>query len=331
MDEMLLKAPELIDGMIEIAYQRRWLQTTLATIRFQQCVVQALWTNDSPLLQLPHIDEETARQLARGARQNRCLADYLRVPDSDKKGVSGLSEEQRGDLLRACELFPHLALSTRLFVEEEEDGLLDEGESPQDIPADAIRGDQILENDLVTLRVTLTRENVPEGGEASPVHAPLFPSPIKEGWWLVLTDMPRDDPKREAEATIHAIERISDQSRVVQHDLRFMAPPQAGRYSLLLRVVSDCYMGVDDEAEISFDVRPASELPAYKPHPEDVELDNEPTLFEQVMTADAEDSSDDEEEEDEGTPALTGADLKRSAVRAMTSPVQMDDDSEDDD
>ena len=27
----------------------------------------------------------------------------------------------------------------------------------------------------------------------------------------------------------------------------------------------------------------ASTLPVYEPHPEDLELDNEPTLFEQVM------------------------------------------------
>ena len=29
-------------------------------------------------------------------------------------------------------------------------------------------------------------------------------------------------------------------------------------------------------------VLPAEELPEYEPHPEDLELDNEPTLFEQV-------------------------------------------------
>lgn len=34
----------------------------------------------------------------------------------------------------------------------------------------------------------------------------------------------------------------------------------------------------------------------YQPHPEDLELDNEPTLFEQVMNA--ADSSDSEEEEE---------------------------------
>lgn len=41
----------------------------------------------------------------------------------------------------------------------------------------------------------------------------------------------------------------------------------------------------------------------YQPHPEDLELDNEPTLFEQVMNAgdssDSEDEVDNDEEETE--------------------------------
>jgi len=32
-------------------------------------------------------------------------------------------------------------------------------------------------------------------------------------------------------------------------------------------------------------VLPAEDLPEYEAHPEDLELDNEPTLFEQVCTA----------------------------------------------
>ena len=46
---------------------------------------------------------------------------------------------------------------------------------------------------------------------------------------------------------------------------------------------------------VQFNVASASTLPVYQPHPEDLELDNEPTLFEQVMNA--ADSSDSEEED----------------------------------
>ena len=66
-----------------------------------------------------------------------------------------------------------------------------------------------------------------------------------------------------------------------------------------LYVFSDTYMGLDELIDIDFTVKPAADLPAYEPHPEDLELENEPTLFEQVMAAnqDEADSSDDEDGE----------------------------------
>ena len=49
-------------------------------------------------------------------------------------------------------------------------------------------------------------------------------------------------------------------------------------------------------------IQPAADLPEFVAHPEDLELDNEPTLFEQVMAAanQDEESSDDEDEDKDG-------------------------------
>jgi translocation protein SEC63 len=82
-----------------------------------------------------------------------------------------------------------------------------------------------------------------------------------------------------------------------------MAPGKAGTYEMELHVYSDSYMGLDATIPIQFTVRPADELPEYEPHPEDVELDNEPTLFEQVMAANVDDSSDDEDDDKPAAPA----------------------------
>ena len=152
----------------------------------------------------------------------------------------------------------------------------------------------------MTLRVTLTRENTPEGKENPPVHAPLFPKTIREAWWLILTDKSGASRKPNAEVVIHAVEKVSDSTKKTMHELRFMAPQRAGEYSMDLYVCSDCYMGLDEKVDITFTVHPASELPEYAPHPEDVELDNEPTLFEQVMAANIDDSSDDEDDDKKG-------------------------------
>jgi len=73
---------------------------------------------------------------------------------------------------------------------------------------------------------------------------------------------------------------------------------------------------------------PAAELPEYAPHPEDLELDNEPTLFEQVMAANVDDSSDEEDDDDDAAEgdeddAITGnaAKDRLSAVKRASGLV----------
>jgi translocation protein SEC63 len=230
--------------------------------------------------------------------QARSLREYLHVPDEEKKGLSTLSEEEKADVLLVCnEIIPKLKVEWKLFVEEDEEDDALEG-PPEDKrdenvsifnsqPLDknalvkykelsqarsAISGERIYENDLISLRLTITRENVLEGNTAPPVHAPHFPRPVKETWWAVLTDKPKVDPKKGAEpqANLYSIEKITDQSRVVKHVMRFAAPPKAGKYSVVVQLLSSCYLGLDMSFDIDFEVFPASELPEYMPHPEDV-------------------------------------------------------------
>ena len=325
---MLVKAPELIEGMIEICHQRKWLETTLSAIKFSQCVVQGLWYTNHSLMQVPHFTEDTAKEVTEGsADPSHALIDYLRLPDAQKSGLSHLSEKQKEDVYAACKIIPRMDIVTKLFVEEEETDFY-EGEGADDVPVPASvaaiegpKGDQIFEQDLVTLRVTMTRENVPEGTKkkkaiAPPVHAPMFPHTIRESWWMILTDKVDARKGASAEVTIHAIEKISDQSRVVNHELRFMAPQRAGDYEMELHIYSNCYIGLDETIPITFTVSPAAELPEYEPHPEDLELDNEPTLFEQVMAANVDDSSDDEDDDEE--------DVKKDS-KAVAAPEEEED------
>jgi translocation protein SEC63 len=241
------------------------------------------------------------------------LNEYLRLPDAEKKNLAKLTPAQREEVLATCKIFPKLNIKVELLVEEEEKDFYDDEPDGNKPPAEndtednititpsghsIIIAEKIYEQDLVTVRISLTRENVPEGQEAPPVLAPFFPRTLHEGWWFILTDKPgkSDNRRSGAEAGIHAVEKIVDRSRVVTHELRFMAPQKVGTYSMDLHIYCDCYLGLDETIEINFNVNSALELPEYQPHPEDLELDNEPTLFEQVMAANLDDSSDDEDE-----------------------------------
>jgi translocation protein SEC63 len=338
LDSILEIFPELVEGMIEIAFQRRWLQTTIATIKFSQCVIQGLWHDSSSLMQIPYITENEVKQhMTRGKNSVKSLRDYILTPDADKKGLNDLKYDEKADVLMVCnEIFPRLKVDYKLFVEDdEEEGFGDDYEevtgsadtSKEDEKAanesnavvksgssmskyaeskkarEAISGDSIYEGDLITLRIKIDRENVEENEEAPFVHAPDFPRPVKEFWWAVLTDKPKAAAKGgpEPPVTIYAIEKITDQRKHVVHELRFGAPPKAGTYAVEIHLISNCYMGLDMNQVIEFNVSEASELPEFVPHPEDVALDDEPTMFEQMMAANQDvDSSDDEDENDAG-------------------------------
>lgn len=198
--------------------------------------------------------------------------------------------------MKACSIFPILKVDTKLFVEEEDEVAEDEKENSNNF-----LGNKVFEQDLVTLKVVLTHENVSSSPKVPSVYAPLFPKIVHENWWIILADRQSPDSKKPSEeVNIHAIEKVATRDVSVTHLLKFMAPPTAGTYELELHVVSDCYLGLDQKIDIKLEVNPASELPEYVPHPEDVELDNEPTLFEQMMAANIdEDSSDDDDDEDD--------------------------------
>jgi translocation protein SEC63 len=220
-------------------------------------------------------------------------------------------------VLKACKLIPCVKIETTLLVEEDED---DEAANE--------RGKTVYEEDLVTIKITMTRENVSEGAEAGTVLAPRFPRLLREGWWVILTDKEKGQgaKRKGAEPAIMALEKVNNQARVVVHELRFMAPPKAGSYALDLHIMSDCYVGVDQVIDIEFDVHPKADLPAYVPHPEDVELDNEPTFFEQVMAANVDDSSDEEDEDDSDKTKKVARPKKEST--AVIEEVSDDEDDE---
>lgn len=345
---MLARLPDLVQGLIEISYQRKWLEASIAAIKFGQHIIQALWTNNHSLQQLPYFGEAEVKHVTKSAgKQVKSLRDYLQLSDEEKTGMSSMTDEQKAEVLRVCSILPHLRVETQLFVEEEEPDFVDDdedgkkssnknsSENVEEISSPAVAkteqppGDKIFEQDLVTLRVKLIRENVDEGKKSPPVYAPHFPRTLQESWWIVLTEKSGDKAGRTAEPNIHAFERVTNRSREVVHDIRFMAPPKTGEFEMELQIFSDCYMGLDVSLPIQFTVHPASELPEYQPHPEDLELDNEPTLFEQVMAANVDDdSSDDEDDKEEEEDSKTPPAKNSTAPRVNSSGgILVEDDS----
>mmetsp|Transcript_14174 Transcript_14174/g.20947 ORF Transcript_14174/g.20947 Transcript_14174/m.20947 type:complete len:626 (+) Transcript_14174:156-2033(+) len=285
--KMLLKSPELIEAMVELTVSRRWLFTTMAIIDFSQRLVQGLWTKTNNLMQLPHVTNFEVKSIAAGKDAPKSLSAFLARESKAMEQAEGgqveedgkplvpikscfakMSEEKQRDIRAAIKAIPQVTMNVMTFVEDEE---------------------EIAEGDMVTIKVTITRNNLKEGEKCPPVYAPHFPSAREEGWWVLLASMRNKQ--------VLSYGHVISTGKVTTKEIKLLAPSQPTTVQLDLFFKSDSYIGLDQKLEVKFDVISSATLPEYKPHPDDLELDNEPTLFEQVMQGYNDSDSDDDAKE----------------------------------
>jgi translocation protein SEC63 len=307
---MLSKANSLIDAMISVCQHQEALQTALNCIQFGQYVTQGCWIKDSTLMQLPHFGEDELKHIAKGKSGVTTLKEYLAIPRDEMKGLKDMTEDQKNDVYKCCDLIPQVSVETKIFVDDDED-------------------DKVYEGDLCTVQVKVTRDNLKEGETAGLVHAPAFPFPKQEAWWIILGTK---------EGKIINIKKVANSAKEFTHDIKFLAP-KTGTYNFELHVLSNAYFGLDQKLSVELETRDAAALPEYKVHPDDAELDDEPTLFEEMLNAhnveedsdsEEEDSDDEEEEEEEkGIKELSAAERKKIELQKKRQAAAGDDSDDD--
>jgi len=303
---MLRNSTSLAEAMITVCQHQEWLQTAINCIQFGQYVTQGLWMKDSSLLQLPHFTDEEIKHCQKGkaSQQAKNILQYVAIPDDEKIGMANMTEIQKSDVLKCCSLIPDIEVTSKVFVDDDED-------------------DKVYEGDLCTVQITLDRRNLVEGEKAGLVHAPRFSFPKMEAWWIILGTK---------EGKIIKIDKVVDSKKIIQHNIKFMAPRQ-GQYEFTLHVLSNAYIGLDQKHKVELTTLDSDALPEFKIHPDDAELDDEPTLFEEMLNAnveqdsDSDDDSDDEEEEEE---EISEAEKKKIEMRKARKKNAGDDDSDDD-
>jgi translocation protein SEC63 len=269
-------------------------------------VTQAMWVKDSNLLQIPHFTAKEVEHCEKGKTKVSTIQEYREQEDDQRKGLNDFTAQQKKDVADYLKLFPDITVEHKVFVNDDED-------------------DRVYANDLVTIQVKITRNNLADGEKIGLVHAPQFPFPKQEGFWIILG--------QSKEGKIITIDKIGNPNKEFVHEIQFMAPV-AGTYHFDLIIKSNGYVGIDETQQVEMVTLDGSNLPAYKVHPQDAELDDEPTLFEEMLNAHIEEDSDDEdsdsEEEEEEVQPKSAAAKKKEQLRKARQGADDDDDSDSD-
>jgi len=304
-DNLLEYSVLVTQSMIEIACMREWFFTAKAMIEFRVRLIQALDISTSQLMQIPHFSSEAVKYCEK--KKITTLGNFLDQTPDERKTLSKVEDEQKiEDIEEFCRHVSRVDLDVKITVEDEND---------------------IVVGDVATVHCTLRRPNIGQKEAMGAIHAPHFPKPKLEEWWLFLVEATPS-------TRILTFSKIKGTGCETTETLQF-AVSRPGKHNLVLHAVCDSYAGVDRKEDIVFNALTESEIKReIFVHPDDEALDQQPTLFQQFMGEfkQEEEESDEEEEEESAKQKPKPKPQARNLGEATFSkPAGSDDDDDDDD
>ena len=111
------------------------LDTIENAMKLSPLVVQALWDKSSPLLQLPHIQDDMLKYFHSRRRNIKTLQQLAKMKDEDRRSLlRQLSDEQYKDVIRVLAMMPVLDVTiTTEVVDDEEQHVREIAKIPLDV------------------------------------------------------------------------------------------------------------------------------------------------------------------------------------------------------
>ncbi|RIB18575.1 Sec63 Brl domain-containing protein [Gigaspora rosea] len=230
---VLDQAIRISQAMIDISVERKILATCLNIMTLVQCIKQARWPDESSLLTLPGITSQMIGSLAHKGQIITCIGELTNLSEGELiklfKSVN-LSESEVQKICKIVSDIPSIEIGCRIDADNE--SLTPEVE--------------------YTLSVSTERFKLKSDYDGR-IYSPRFPKPQYESWWILLGDSNSD--------TIIDLKRVNMRGgtsgtfmKKIQSKLKFVAPKQEGKYAYTVFLISDGYLGIDQQHSIEFRV-----------------------------------------------------------------------------
>eukprot|EP01028_Stygiella_incarcerata_P000722 TRINITY_DN110_c0_g1_i1.p1 TRINITY_DN110_c0_g1~~TRINITY_DN110_c0_g1_i1.p1 ORF type:complete len:2139 (+),score=504.33 TRINITY_DN110_c0_g1_i1:433-6849(+) len=218
---VIQKGWTLLNAIVDVAASNGWLGPALRAMELCQMSVQGLWESSSPLLQLPHFDDDLVKRCHESSVET--LFDVMDLEDDVRLSLLQLNESEMEEVASVCNSFPVVEMSL------------------SDLQGTCEAGEAL--SLLVKLERGLDEDEEVDGVPV--VHAPRFPKTKTEDWWVVIG--------AQSNNLLLAIKKVTlVRQRKVK--LQFLAPQEPGEYDLSLLLMSGCYLGCDQEYHLHLTV-----------------------------------------------------------------------------
>ncbi|KAG9493297.1 hypothetical protein GDO78_001283 [Eleutherodactylus coqui] len=267
---VLDQAIRVCQAMLDVAAHHGWLVTVLNITSLVQMVIQARWIHDSSLLTVPNIEKHHLhlfRKWNSGKISNskdvpgpiECLPELVSACGGKEEIFFSLVERElsAAHISQAWNFVSNLPVIDVLMTIKGwwEDPV--QAHSELSVPiifpgAHEKKWISLHADQEYVLQVTLqrTRAGYKKGKQDSKAIALKFPKAKDEGWFLVLGEVDKKE--------LVALKRVGYIRNKSTVSIAFYSPEHTGRCIYTLYLMSDSYMGMDQQYDLYLDIIPAS-------------------------------------------------------------------------
>ncbi|XP_057196381.1 activating signal cointegrator 1 complex subunit 3 isoform X2 [Triplophysa rosa] len=260
----------ICQAMLDVVANEGWLASVLSICNLVQMIVQARWLQDSSLLTLPHIEKQDLyvfrRWSSKGTRGGHgyggpveTLPELMAACDGKEDNFTMMVREvlQPNQIAQAWGYLSHLpVVEVAMSVKGWWEGCKEQTE--RSLPANVtnIRDEaswlQLHANQEYVLQVSMRRLNMGQQRrkQDSKAQAPRFPKPKDEGWFVILGEVEKKE--------VLAFKRVGYVRSRSTVSVAFYTPEKMGKCIYTLYLMSDSYLGLDQQYDIHLNVIPAS-------------------------------------------------------------------------
>ncbi|CAL4069160.1 unnamed protein product, partial [Meganyctiphanes norvegica] len=244
---VLDQAIRILQAMLDVCGIAGWLACGLQVQVLMQMVTQARWHTDSTLLTLPHVSSDALYCFKHKGRSINSLPELIHIVNGKYETLASmlrpeLEEGQIEAAFKTLQQLPLLNISMVVNGTDNQRGTQLNIRSTEENRVEKdwiqVRGDQ-----EYTLAVTLHRVN---RNRDTKVHAPKFPKPKDEGWFIVLGEANSGE--------LLSLKRSPPVRGRSTYTLSFRTPKAPGRAVLTLYVMSDSYLGLDQQYDLPLEI-----------------------------------------------------------------------------
>ena len=241
---LLSKIVTLLSGCVDVLSSEGHLHGAMSAMELSQMIVQAMWDRDSPLKQIPNFSPEVIT--AANKMEINDVFDFMEAMSGDdsSKVVKALKLDKK-QLTQA-------AAFTNKYPNVE-------------LEFEALDPDEVVTGEPSHLKIRVIRNDEEEEDEEEPdttVEAPYFPIKKTENWWLVVG----------SKSALLGIKRVNFGKKLdVKLEYTALEP---GKQQVKLYLISDSYIGVDQEQEFEINAAEGMEEDDENDDDEDAEEEN---------------------------------------------------------